>query len=167
MHMPFSFAPQEEFLFTTGPLFVGDCATPPDLWVSFDLRASALVPTRLFFETSAGSGLSRWEFGGLSGPLNTWTHHQIPFVEEAGWHRVLGSALFADSLMQVDAIGLAVSHFGPAADYELDNFRRGYTVPEPSQMLVLLASLSSLSLVFRTKLSPFASRWMAIFRRVN
>lgn len=164
MHMPGTPVPVED-LFTTGPSFVGDYSQYADVWVSFDLRVTANDPRRLFFEASPGGVFSRWEFSPLSGAINTWENYRIPFLQSAGWTLIGGSGSFDSALTKVDAIGLTFTHFGAAADYGLDNFRRGYTVPEPSEILALLASLSSLSFVFRGRLSVSAGRLFAIFRR--
>lgn len=133
----------------TSSTFIGNYSEHPSMFLSFDMRVTAANPRFLFFESSAGS---RWQYT-LTGPANVWSSYNISFADSAGWDWVWGPGSFEDALTNVIAVGFTVQNGFTSAEYDIDNFRRGYMVPEPSAIYAILASFCSFGITFRKRLS--------------
>jgi len=155
------FGPEDLY---TSSTFIGNYAEHPSEFLAFDMRVSAANPRVLYFESITGVGLSKWEYVPLAGPINVWSSYTASFGNSADWSLASGSGVYEDALTNVVAVGFEVLGSGPAT-FDVDNFRRGYTVPEPSTVYALLASFCSLGITFRRKLSASATHLLRLAQR--
>lgn len=139
-------------------------------WISGDARAAAqyiwfdfynndvAAPGDLsLFFVSDTSGVTWYYF--IDTPLSVgWTTFRIPMFGN-GWTDLGAGGVWASDIQDVDQIGLRIVYKANSSQYYiLDNFRRGYVVPEPSTYAALGFAFVSLGMTFRRKLNEGLSR---------
>lgn len=157
-------------IFTDGGAFVGDytLGTRPSTFVGFDFYASEALGAgglQLYFTSTTDGRTWYYTFNNLQ--VGTWQSLYAPLFESSWDSFGTPTTDFATALEGIDEIGFRLTYLTDlpgGQSYFFDNFRRGYSVPEPGTYAALGFALSSLGLTFRRRLNSVTDRIKAMFK---
>ena len=119
---------------------------------------------QLFFTTSGGTN---WYYNFSDLPASTsWRSYSVMMTSENGWTDLGQGGNFAQDIQDVQTIGVQLQYLFDTAgqDYRIDNFTRGYQVPEPGTYAALGFAFLSLGVTFRRKLNDSVARMKSLLK---
>jgi hypothetical protein len=166
--------PVTDRIFTgSGPFGGGSnydtAALRPITFVGFDFYGSQALGAgglELYFTSTTDSGRT-WYYTFNNLQAATWQSFEAPLIAGSWNWFGTGTTDFATALHGIDQIGFRLTYvtgLPGAQDYYFDNFRRGYSVPEPGTYAALGFALSSLGFTFRRRLNSVTDRIKAMFK---
>jgi hypothetical protein len=139
--------------------------------VSFDFYSySASAPSQLslFFTSTNDPGVVWYYFVGATQP-NSWVTHSAAMQYtggSSGWFPMFGVGNWAAAVANIDRIGIEITYItGNGQEYRIDNFNRGYFVPEPGTFAALGFAFASLGVTFRRRLNGAVEQLKARFKK--
>jgi hypothetical protein len=141
---------------------------PRSQFISFDFfNYSLAAPSGLqvFFTSTSHAG-ALWVYN-LGGPFSSgWNSFSVPMAQDGNWVDLnFAPGSFASAIADVDEIGIRIQYRqNEANEYRIDNFRRGYEVPEPGTMAALGFAFASMGITFRRRLNEAVAKVRGMFK---
>jgi hypothetical protein len=143
--------PQDGAFFNRDANHTGDYST---VSVSFDFKVDPVVNEAVGLSVYFMSGVNMWTKQFVV-PANQWSRVTVNFSNP--WETSTGVDFVSD-VMAVEEIGVMVTHFNNDSQwsYGLDNWT--VSVPEPETYALILVTLLSLGITFRSAIGGFFRR---------
>lgn len=160
---------------SSGGVFAGNVdytlvlGQPKTTFISLDFytyQGSAPTTLQLFF-TSSSTPLALWVVD-LQPPAVAGWQTYTAYMTSSQWYDYnFSGGAFNSAIVDVDEIGIRFQYLTTANNQVIgiDNFRRGYAVPEPGTFAALGFAFASMGLTFRRRLNEAVAKIKGLIKK--